>query len=119
MSEYGEPGGFTAPTEQIYGNLSYEQLIGRAVDRCLHYRVISKNVMYIDAVQALHLALVDIPGKSLRTKANEAWEVINCTDEMLLVKYDKLFSAITKILSDHKMLFRSILVETGREQVYR
>jgi len=118
MSNYNE-GGFTAPTEQIYGNLSYEQLLGRAVDRCLHYRVVSKEIFYIDAVQALHLSLVDIGGKPLRSKANESWERISLLDCNLVKKYDMLFSEITAILAQYKMLFRSVMVETGREQVFR
>jgi len=114
----GDAGGFTAPTEQIYGNLSYEQILARAVDRCLHYRVIAKNTLYIDAVQSLHLSLVDIPGKPLRTKVDAEEEIIRAMDGTMVVKSDKLFRIITKTLSEYKMLFRSILVETGREQVY-
>ena len=115
-----DKGGFTSATELIYGNLSYEQLLARAVDRCLHYRVIDPGGMYIQAVQALHLSLVDIGGKKpLRTSADNEEKRINIDyhDKNLITRSDVLFSSITKILADNKMLFRSIMLETGREQV--
>lgn len=119
MSE-NRMGGYTSSTEFVYGNLSYEQLLARAVDRCLHNRVIDPGGMYIQAVQALHLSLVDIgKGKPLRTRADEEEKRIRIEyhDQSLIIKSDALFSSITKILADSKMLFRSIMLETGREQV--
>jgi len=112
-------GKYTAPTEQIYGFMNYEQLLSRAVDRCLHYRcvAIEHSSDYIFSVQALSMSLVDIRGKPMKSDLEKAKPVImNTPNTTVIERYDCLFQEITSILAKHKMLFKSVLVEVGREQ---
>jgi hypothetical protein len=112
-----DEGGYVSSTDKLYANLEYEILIAKAVDRCLHYRVIAPNNEFLDAVRALYLSLVDIPGKPLRTSAKEQYDIVMGRDDTNVHKMEIFFSTITDILSKYHMLFRSTTVEVGRENI--
>ena len=113
---------YISSTEQIYGFLNYEQLLARAVDRCLYARSKANSSTaseYYSAVNALYMSLVDIKGKPMRSdiqlvkdKLLNDKDIIKVTD-----RYDNLFMAITDVLAKYKMLFKSVIVEVGREQI--
>ena len=113
---------YIAPTEQIYGFLNYEQLLARAVDRCLYSRSKANSATsgdYYSSVQALYISLVDLKGKPLRSEIEKVKDkILNDADVLQMTdRYDNLYKAITEILAKYKMLFRSVIVEVGREQV--
>ena len=108
--------------EDFKGNLNYEQLLARAIDRCLYFRVAAPYSEYFQSVSALALSLVDMPSKSMRSDLNtfieeKQYERVlgfmptNRTEA--LVDYDIIFQEITRILQKHHMLFRSQIVETN------
>ena len=113
---------YIASTEQIYGFLNYEQLLARAVDRCLYSRSKANSATsgdYYSAVQALYISLVDLKGKPMHSKIAAVKDKL-LNDEsvpQMTVRYDNLFMKITEVLAESKMLFRSVMVEVGREQV--
>jgi len=104
--------------EDIRANVNYEQLLGRAVDRVLFQRINSVSGFY-SSVYALDMALVDLPGKPLRSDFDKELEKLGLeypsydySKEGMAVT-EKVFKLITKILSYHSMLFRSTPVETN------
>jgi hypothetical protein len=114
---------YISNTEQIYGFLNYEQLLARAVDRCLFTRARASSSFasdYFSAVQALCISLVNLKGKPMRDDLEKVRDkILNNIDEVpdAMKRYDKLFMEVTDILAKYKMLFRSVMVEVGREQV--
>lgn len=113
---------YIAPTEQIYGFLNYEQLIARAVDRCLYARSkanSSTSSEYPNSVKALYMSLVDLKGKPMRSEVEKDKDkILNDTAILQMAdRYDNLFMEITRVLAKYKMLFKSVIVEVGREQI--
>jgi len=113
---------YISSTEQIYGFLNYEQLLARAVDRCLYARSRANSATaseYYSAVQALYISLVDLKGKPLRSDVEKLYDKIlnDVNVPQVTLRYDNLFRAITDVLAKYKMLFRSVIVEVGREQI--
>jgi hypothetical protein len=113
---------YISSTEQIYGFLNYEQLLARAVDRCLYARSKANSATaseYYSAVQALYISLVDLRGKPMRTEIEKIYHktLDDPNVPQVTARYDNLFMAITDELARSKMLFRSVMVEVGREQV--
>jgi len=106
--------------DSIKADLNYEQLLGRAIDRVLFNKTTRNTKEYTLSVRALYLALVDLPGKPLRTEMEKKvkdmefqWEREGLT-EPCIERYDKVFQEITKTLAKHKMLFRSTPIEVNR-----
>ena len=113
---------YISSTEQIYGFLNYEQLLARSVDRCLFARAKTSNSNtneYFSAVQALCVSLVNLKGKPMRDEMLKVKDkLLNDVDNVpnAIARYDNLFMVVTDILARHKMLFKSVMVEVGREQ---
>ena len=109
--------------EDFKGNLNYEQLLARAIDRCLYFRVTDPYSEYFQSVSALALSLVDMPSKPMRRDLNLFIET-NHYERVLgfmpsnrteaLVDYDIIFQEITRILQKHHMLFRSQILESNQ-----
>lgn len=110
-------GGYVGATESLYGNLSYEQILGRAVDRALSARAHNEPIDFISAVKALSIAVVDLPGKPMKTEITAAKILIVDRNEGTVTdRYDLFFEEIVKILSKYKLLFKAVVLEVGREQ---
>jgi len=105
------------------GGLNYEQLIARAVDRCLFTR--SKGEIssrdFIPSVIALRLAIVDIPNKPMKSdlleyiKKNPQKHSVKNPDsfETSIDFHERIFEECTNILAKYGMLFRSTSIEVG------
>lgn len=112
---------FSSTMTDTKANLNYELLLGRAVDRCLHYRVADPMHTFLFAVRALDLALVNLPGKPLRSEFDE-W--VSHQGELGYpnwphreggeLVFDDAFKMITSVLSKYHMLFRSTMIEINR-----
>jgi len=118
-----DSGKYISSTEQIYGFLNYEQILARSVDRCLLDRAKANTGtagQYFSSVQSLCMALVDIHGKPMRSEMVKYKDrILSNTDAKpnAIDRYDELFMLVTDILARHKMLFKSVMVEVGREQI--
>jgi len=103
--------------DNIKADLNYEQLLGRAVDRCLFQRINSPKGFKL-SVEALEMAILDLPGKPLRSELEKYLEdrpeypSNGCSPEDIKLYVD-VFKEITKILSKNKMLFKSTPLETN------
>jgi len=110
----------TEEIEEIKGELNYENLLSRAVDRCLFYRTTDPYGQFLDSVKALETALVNLPGKKLRDEMDsflqtiQGYKEFKRNDEGIEI-FSTVFKKITDILAKHSMLFRSTIVEVGRE----
>jgi len=111
--------------DEFRGNLNYEQLLARAIDRCLYFRATDPYGAYYNAVIALGMSLVDMTGKRIKSDFDlyikeQHYEnylgfliVVSGETGKTLETYDNIFKEIAKILQKHKMLFRSQLIETN------
>ena len=99
------------------GGLNYEDLLGRAVDRCLHYRAVDPDYKFHFSVHALVSAMVDIPGKPLRTEVKQYAEAMYISGEgkpdSSTDRYMLIFEKATDVLAKHGMLFKSTTVDVG------
>ncbi len=109
--------------DEFRGNLSYEQILARAIDRCLYFRVVDPYGSFYESVIALGLSLVDMTGKRIRSDydlfiSDKQYDFLLSGDYIKekgshLKDFDAILREITKILQKHKMLFRSQLIETN------
>ena len=104
--------------EEFKGNLNYENLLARAVDRTLFSRASGDLKAFGNSVYALQMALVDMPGKPLRSEIDV---FLKDKKESDLVFYsvdlhflESMFKEVTRILSKYHLLFRSTILETNR-----
>lgn len=109
--------------EDFRGNLNYEQLLARAIDRCLYFRTVDPYGTFFQSVVSLGMSLVDMPGRAIKgdyarfiqEHGYDRYLVYvgsGCKTEVLPV-YDAMFQEITRILQKHHMLFRSQMIETN------
>ena len=109
--------------EDFKGNLNYEQLLARAIDRCLYFRTVDPYGTYFQAVISLGMSLVDMPGRNIKSDYDVFIEKNSYGSYLVYLSrsgatealpvYDAMFQEITRILQKHHMLFRSQMIETN------
>jgi len=98
--------------------LNYEHLLSRAVDRCLYFRctaTLQDSDRFAASVNALVSAMVDMPGKPLRSEIKEfVKQLKNVSDGVYnLAFFTSVFEKATEILANHKLLFKTSSYQVG------
>ncbi len=97
--------------------LNYEQLLSRAIDRCMYYRCKTDNQanFFINSVRALISIMVDMPGKPIHSELMPFHNEHLKTDKIFggVERYGATFEKACEILAKYRILFRGASYEVG------
>lgn len=110
-----DPFGNIESVSEVKMFLNYENLLSRAVDRCLFHRcnAVENPACFCASVQALVSAMVDLPGKPLRSEIKTFISELK-KDGSIVDVHTLIFEKCTEILSGYGLLFKTSNISIGR-----